>query len=79
MATRFGRVLQADVGVTLSQDRMQEVTDFIETDAGSIPAASTNFLTKTATCVAAFSFEAPLRHTRGIGPLRLDRTPAVPR
>ena len=30
MATRFGRVLQADVGVTLSQDRMQEVTDFIE-------------------------------------------------
>ena len=30
MATRFGRVLQADVDVTLSQDRMQEVTDFIE-------------------------------------------------
>ena len=30
MATRFGRVLQADVGVTLAQDRMQEVTDFVE-------------------------------------------------
>ena len=35
--------------------------DFQRLEPGSIPAASTNFSTKAAACVAAFSFEARIR------------------